>query len=257
MGIFPISTFHCVWWHCGITVVLLIFTTSDPNICVCVRACTALKVCTMKCRFFVSACNCESLCCLQAPLHLIVAGSAECIYSLFSLSVSVPLSSCVLYPPRTIFLHHPCASTGMCLRAWATSGHSLSTSATCLMTQPTSAWLGRRRASRRFLSKVYESLSLEESFFQEGEGFFFFFLPGLANAVIWTLRGLTALFLPCVCVCHLFISMLFMPHSGTLLPVVCSVIFNGYVASETFFMFCLLSCIVAVALYILMCSHMH
>lgn len=174
MGIFPISTFHCVWWHCGITVVLLIFTTSDPNICVCVRACTALKVCTMKCRFFVSACNCESLCCLQAPLHLIVAGSAECIYSLFSLSVSVPLSSCVLYPPRTIFLHHPCASTGMCLRAWATSGHSLSTSATCLMTQPTSAWLGRRRASRRFLSKVYESLSLEESFFQEGEGFFFF-----------------------------------------------------------------------------------
>lgn len=177
MGIFPISTFHCVWWHCGITVVLLIFTTSDPNICVCVRACTALKVCTMKCRFFVSACNCESLCCLQAPLHLIVAGSAECIYSLFSLSVSVPLSSCVLYPPRTIFLHHPCASTGMCLRAWATSGHSLSTSATCLMTQPTSAWLGRRRASRRFLSKVYESLSLEESFFQEGEGFFFFFCP--------------------------------------------------------------------------------
>lgn len=90
-----------------------------------------------------------------------------------------------------------------------------------------------------------------------GRGFFFFFLPGLANAVIWTLRGLTALFLPCVCVCHLFISMLFMPHSGTLLPVVCSVIFNGYVASETFFMFCLLSCIVAVALYILMCSHMH
>ena len=134
----------------------------------------------MKCRYFVSACNCESLCCLQAPLHLIVAGSAECIYSFilsFSLSVSVPLSSCVLYPPRIIFLHHPCASTGMCLRAWATSGHSLSTSATCLMTQPTSAWLGRRRASRRFLSKVYESLSLEESFFQEGEGFYFFFCP--------------------------------------------------------------------------------
>uniref|UniRef100_A0A8C4EPA1 Myosin-binding protein C, fast-type n=1 Tax=Dicentrarchus labrax TaxID=13489 RepID=A0A8C4EPA1_DICLA len=49
---------------------------------------------------------------LFSPLHLIVAGFAESIYSLFSLclclSVSLPLF--VLYPPRIIVPHHPCAS---------------------------------------------------------------------------------------------------------------------------------------------------
>ncbi len=146
--------------------------------------------------------------------HSVVFRPSDCGWirwkHLFIYSLSLSLSLLSLSPRLfLILLVHSSpivpVRPGMCLRAWATSGHSLSTSATCLMTQRTSAWSGRRSASRRFLSKVYESLSLEESFFQEGEGFF---LLGLANAVIWALRGLTAPFPSCVCVCHLFISML-------------------------------------------------
>lgn len=80
----------------------------------------------------------------------------------------------------------------------------------------------------------------------------FFLLHGLADAVIWASRGLTALFPPCVlCLSSVYFAA-FMPHTSTPLSVVCSLIFNGYVASEIF-MFCLLSCIIVAALYVFMC----
>lgn len=59
-------------------------------------------------------------------------------------------------------------TAGMCLRAWATSGHSPSTSATCRMTRRTSASSRRRGASRRFLSKVDDSLRLSDERFSQG-----------------------------------------------------------------------------------------
>lgn len=96
----------------------------------------AYRVCVLQTQLWRSACKSESLWrhhSLNAVVH----------WSLL----------CVNVPP------HVCVCAGMCLRTWATRGHSLSTSATCRMTQLMSAWLGRRRASPRFLSKVYESLS--------------------------------------------------------------------------------------------------
>lgn len=113
----------------------------------------------------------------------------------------------------------------MCLRAWATSGRSLSTSATCLMTQRTSAWSGRRSASRRFLSKVYESLSLEESFFQEGEGGFFSARFSKCCHLSAERLDSSVPFL-CLCLSSVYCDA-FTPHSSMRLSVVCSLIFNG------------------------------
>lgn len=178
-----------------------------------------------------------------------------------SLFVSLPLSPRSVLrppPPRTISPHRPCACPGMCLKAWATSGRSLSTSATCLMTQHTSAWSGKRRASQRFLSKVkYESLSLEESFFQQGEGFLFLFFPARFSerCHLSVERPDSSVPSSCLCLSSVYFNA-FMPHSSTPLSVVCSLIFNGYVASEIF-MLCFLSCIIAAALYVLLCCHIY
>lgn len=221
-------------------------------------ACTAVKVCTRVCGFFVY--NHESLFCLLALciwlwLDLLEA-FIHCSLSL-TLFVSLPLSPrSVPRPPRTISPHHPCACPGMCLKAWATSGRSLSTSATCLMTQRTSAWSGKRRASQRFLSKVkYESLSLEESFFQQGEGFVFSPARFSERCHLSVERPDSSVPSSCRCLSSVYFNA-FMPHSSMPLSVVCSLIFNGYVASEIF-MLCFLSCIIAAALYVLLCCHIY
>lgn len=195
--------------------------------------------------------NNESLCCLRAPPHLIVARFAGSVYSLLPFCLS-PRS--VLRPPRMTFPHRPCACPGMCSKAWATSGHSLSTSATCLMTQRTSAWSGKRRASRRFLSKVYESLSLEESFFQQTE-LFFFSARFSEHCHLSVERADSSVPSSCLCLSSVYLNA-FMPHSSMPLSVVCSLIFNGYVASEIF-MLCFLSCIFASVPYGLFCCHIH
>lgn len=133
-----------------------------------------------------------------------------------------------LRPPRVIFPRRPCACPGMCLKAWATSGHSLSTSATCLTTQRTSAWSAKRRASRRFLSKVCESLSLEESSFQQRE--FFFSARFSEHCHLSVERADSSVPSSCLCLSSVYLNA-FVPDSSVLLSVVCSLIFNGYRAS--------------------------
>lgn len=81
-----------------------------------------------------------------------------------------------------------------------------------------------------------------------------FFLLGLANTVIWALRELTALFPPRVCVCHLFIWMLLCQ------TVACCSLLSAHsflMGTGRVFMLCFLSCIFAVALYGLLCCHIH
>lgn len=168
------------WSYCSPLVFATVFVWE--HILVCVRA--------QLWRLEWGCLDCLSLpmshCCLQALCMWSWLDLLEAfVHSLLlSLIVSLPLSpGFVLCAPCMIFPHHSRAYPGMCLKAWATSGHSLSTGATCLMTQRTSAWSGRRRASPRFSSKVkYESLSLEESFVQHRA---FFFAQFLVNTVIW------------------------------------------------------------------------
>lgn len=194
MGIFLITASSLrvmtLWNYCSS--LMFVTTSLHPPQCLCVGA-------------YITKCV-ASLSCSVTLSHSVVFGPREpdCGWICWKHVIIIRSFSFVpLFIFFFLLLVQSSPTIPLCpgirSRAWATSGHSLSISATCRMTQRTSAWLGRRSASLRFLSKVYESLSLEKSF-QEGA----VFLLGLANAVIWALRGLTALFPSC----HLCISIL-------------------------------------------------
>jgi len=160
-------TFFCVrwWWACGVTGGSALFfcyhVVTATQMCVCVCVCVwEHTLWTRMCVLWVRLLVFRPLYAPDLPKALI-----HYFNSLSFLCVSLSLPSSVHDPPRIISPHH----AGMCLRAWATSGRSLSTSATCPMTQRTSAWSGRRSASRRSFSKVHESLSSEESFLHTEE----------------------------------------------------------------------------------------
>lgn len=179
---------------------------------------------------------------------------SDCVSDLLkavSCSFFVSLSLFGLYPPRIIFPHHPCASRYV----FESVGNKRTlTINKCNLSD----------------DAAYECVVGEEKCFTE------VFVKGIWVTVFGGIllsggRGFSAWFSKC---CHLSVERLdsfvpfmclclssvyfiaFMPHGSTLRSVVCSLIFNGYVACEIF-MFCLLSCIIVVVLYVLMCCHIY
>lgn len=193
----------------GGIIVVCVYSNLNVRVCVGAYTCTTLKVCTRMCGFLVLVYNRDSLRCLQALwLWLDLLKAFIHLFSL-SLSVSLPLLSLslplsVLHPPRIIFPHHPCASRYV----FESVGNKRTLTINKCNLSDDAAYecvVGEEKCFTEVFVKGIWVTVFGGILLSGGRGFF---LLGLANAVIWALRGLTAPFPSCVCVCHLFISML-------------------------------------------------
>lgn len=222
-------------------------------------ACTAVKVCTRVCgRFFVY--NHESLFCLLALciwlwLDLLEA-FIHCSLSL-TLFVSLPLSPrSVPRPPRTIF---PPSSLCVSRYVFESVGNKRTLTINKCNLSDDAAYecvVGEEKSFTEVFVKgkiwvtVFGGILLSA-----GRGFFFSPARFSERCHLSVERPDSSVPSSCRCLSSVYFNA-FMPHSSMPLSVVCSLIFNGYVASEIF-MLCFLSCIIAAALYVLLCCHIY
>lgn len=244
MGIFLITASSLrvmtLWHYCSSLMFGTIFSQQAQRMCVgayikCVHSLSRSVTLSHSVVFRPRSPDCGWIC----WKHLIIILSR-------SRSLSLSLTSFLLYPTRIIFPRHPSASRYV----FESVGNKRTlTINKCNLSD----------------DAAYECVVGEEKCFTE------LFVKGIWVTVFGGIlsggSGFSAWFSKC---CHLSVERpdssvpimssvyfnAFMPRSNMLRSVVCSLIFNGYVASEIF-MLCLLSCIIVAVLFVLMCWHIY